>query len=143
MHLRGTPQSMKWSTKFKIRISGSNDLIGEIKEFWLERIKVARAHGIRDDRICLDAGFGFGKSVEENLEILRFGSTLSAFGFPTLSGTSRKSTIGKILGEAPVEERIFGTAATVAIAIYNGADIVRVHDVKQMKQVALMVDAIG
>ena len=87
-------------------------------------------------------GFGFGKSVEENLEILRRGHQLSAYGFPTLSGTSRKSTIGKILNDAPVEERLFGTATTVALAIAGGADIVRVHDVKQMAQVARVADAI-
>ncbi len=98
--------------------------------------------GIDRNRIALDAGFGFGKSVEENLEILRRGRQLSDFGFPTLSATSRKSTIGKILGDAPIEERLFGTAATVALAIANGADIIRVHDVKAMAEVARMSDAI-
>ena len=142
MHLRGTPQMMVQSSKFEVQTIPFNDVIHEIFYFWRERVDAARTAGIADDSIALDAGFGFGKSVEENLEILRRGRDLSMFGFPTLSGTSRKSTIGKILNDAPVEERLFGTAATVALAIAGGADIVRVHDVAAMKQVALVADAI-
>jgi dihydropteroate synthase len=101
---------------------------------------------IARERICLDAGFGFGKSLDENLEILRRGRELKNFEyenfrFPILSATSRKSTIGKILGDLPPEERVFGTAAATAIAIQNGADIIRVHDVKEMAQVARVCDA--
>lgn len=148
MHLRGTPQTMGWSAKVESQKSKveSEDVIAEILHFWRERIELARSLNITDDRIALDAGFGFGKSLEENLEILRRGKELSKFGFPTLSATSRKSTIGKVLGSEemlPVEERIWGTAATVALAIANGADMVRVHDVKEMAQVAHMSDAIA
>ena len=144
MHLRGTPQTMGWSRKVEneeLRIE-NRDVIEEVLGFWRHRVEVAQNAGIARERIALDAGFGFGKSVEENVEIIRRGRELAAFGFPTLSATSRKSTIGKILDDAPVEERLFGTAATVALAIANGADIVRVHDVKPLAQVAQMTDAI-
>ena len=144
MHLRGTPQTMGWSRKEE-RGNGkqeTGDVIAEVIAFWRERIRVARENEIADERICLDAGFGFGKSAEENLEILRRGRELRDFGFPNLSGTSRKSTIGKVLGESEISQRIWGTAATVAVAIQNGADIVRVHDVKEMAQVVRMTDAI-
>ena len=156
MHRRGTSQSMKASESVG---SGSlqsarndderrqHDVIAEILAFWRERVEAAQHLGISPERIAFDAGFGFGKSVEENLEIVRRGRDLSDFGFPTLSGTSRKSTIGRVLdareGGAPVEERLFGTAATTALAIANGADIVRVHDVREMSQVARMTDAIA
>ncbi|HEX8237616.1 MAG TPA: dihydropteroate synthase [Abditibacteriaceae bacterium] len=140
MHLRGTPQTMGWSAR--AGASHSPDVIAEIKAFWSERVAAAHAAGVARERIALDAGFGFGKSLEENLETLRRGRELSDFGFPTLSGTSRKSTIGKVLGDAPVDQRQWGTAATVALAIANGCDMVRVHDVREMAQVARMSDAV-
>ncbi len=139
MHLRGTPQTMGWSHQTP---DAKSDVVAEVLAFWRERLNVAQTFGIGDERLCFDAGFGFGKSVEENVELLRRGRELSEFGFPTLSGTSRKSTIGRILDGAPVEERLFGTAATVALAIGNGADLVRVHDVREMAQVARVADAI-
>lgn len=143
MHLREKPEEMEWSTSVRSAKCGvRNDVIAEVLAFWEERLKAARKAGISDERICLDAGFGFGKSREENLEILRRGRELADFGFPTLSATSRKSTIGRVLGDLPVAERAWGTAATVALAIANGADIVRVHDVKEMVQVARMTDAV-
>jgi dihydropteroate synthase len=147
MHLRGAPQQMKWS---QAQNTDSNaDVIEEVLAFWRARVDAAREAGIADERICLDAGFGFGKSVEENLALLRRGRELRV-GFPTLSGTSRKSTVGKVVGralnhprgEVPVSERAWGTAATVAAAILNGADIVRVHDVREMAHVAAVADAI-
>jgi dihydropteroate synthase len=145
MHLRGTPQSMKWSQAAGEGVGGRG-VIEEVLAFWQGRVDAVRAAGIDEARICLDPGFGFGKSVSENLELLRRGQELKNFGFALLAATSRKSTIGKVLGDAsgdlPVEERLFGTAATVAVAIHNGADVVRVHDVKAMAQVARMTDAI-
>ena len=143
MHLRGTPQTMGWSTRNAECGMRNEDVIAEIEEFWKERVAAAQAAGIAPERIILDAGFGFGKSLEENLEVLRRGRELREFGFPILSGTSRKSTIGKILGDAPVEERLWGTAATVALAIANGCDVVRVHDVRKMAQVARVADAVA
>lgn len=141
MHLRGTPQAMQWSQKSGDE-NAENDVIAEVLDFWRARRESASQAGIGDERLCFDAGFGFGKSVEENLAIIRRGRELGALGFPTLSGTSRKSTIGKILDGASVEERLMGTAATVALAIAGGADIVRVHDVREMADVVRISDAI-
>jgi dihydropteroate synthase len=146
MHLRGAPQAMLPSQK---QGAHSGDIIAEVLAFWRGRVAATREAGIADERIALDAGFGFGKSVEENLELLRRGRELR-IGFPVLSATSRKSTIGKVLGQSlgdfggefPIEERVWGTAATVALAIANGADIVRLHDVAEMAQVARVTDAV-
>ena len=138
MHLRGAPGAMQWSQKS----GGTDDVIAEVLSFWRARRQAANAIGIGDERLCFDAGFGFGKSVAENLSLISRGRELSALGFPTLSGTSRKSTIGKILDGAQVEERLMGTAATVALAIANGADIVRVHDAREMVEVVRVSDAI-
>jgi len=140
MHLREAPHEMGWSRAPQHKESG--DVIEEVLAFWKQRLDAARAAGIADERLCFDAGFGFGKSVEENLELIRRGRTLRDFGFPVLSGTSRKSTLGRLLNGAPVEERLFGTAATVALAIQSGADVVRVHDVAEMAQVVKVADAI-
>ncbi len=120
---------------------GYRDLIGEIAQSLLESVEVGRAAGIRDDRIILDPGIGFGKTREENLEIIRRLPELRRLGFPLLIGPSRKSFIGKTL-DLPAGERLEGTAAAVALSIAGGADIVRVHDVKAMVRVARMVDAI-
>lgn len=138
MHLRGAPEAMQWSQKS----GGTGDVIAEVTDFWRARRQSANDVGIGDERLCFDAGFGFGKSVAENLSLIARGRELSALGFPTLAGTSRKSTIGKILDDAPVEERLMGTAATVALAIVGGADIVRVHDVRAMRDVVRVSDAI-
>ena len=138
MHLRGAPAQMGWSRKE----GGANDVIAEVLDFWRARRFAANEIGIADERLCFDAGFGFGKSVEENLELIRRGCELGAWGFPMLSGTSRKSTIGKILDNAPVEDRLMGSAAAVALAIANGADIVRVHDVRAMRDVVRVSDAV-
>lgn len=138
MHLRGAPQTMGWSEKS----GGQNDVIAEVLEFWRVRRDAAGQAGIDDARLCFDAGFGFGKSLDENWELIRRGRELSDFGFPTLSGTSRKSSIGKVLGGAPVEVRLMGTAATVALAVAGGADIVRVHDVREIADVVRVSDAI-
>ena len=102
---------------------------------------IARAAGIPDCNIILDPGIGFGKTADHNLELLRRLPELRALGFPLLLGVSRKSTIGRILG-LPEGERVEGTAAAVAMSIAGGADIVRVHDVKEMVRVARMTDAI-
>lgn len=141
MHLRGTPEQPAADTR-PATPSPSNDIIVEVLAFWRERVNAARKIGIDDARIVLDAGFGFGKTIEENLQLVRRGRELADFGFPTLSATSRKSTIGRVLGDLPVEERVFGTAATVALAIANGAEIVRVHDARAMSQVARLADAV-
>ena len=101
----------------------------------------AQAAGVPAANIILDPGIGFGKTPDHNLEVLRGLAGIRALGFPVLVGTSRKSTIGLVL-DLPVEDRLEGTAATVALSIANGADIVRVHDVREMTRVCRMTDAI-
>jgi dihydropteroate synthase len=120
---------------------GYRDLIGEISASLRESVALGRAASILDDRIILDPGIGFGKTREENLEIIRRLPELRRLGFPLLIGPSRKSFIGKTL-DLPAGERLEGTAAAVALSIAGGADIVRVHDVKAMARVAKMADAI-
>ena len=108
----------------------------------LDRIAgIAQAAGIAHPNIILDPGIGFGKTADHNLELLRRLPELRDLGYPMLLGVSRKSTIGRILN-LPAEERLEGTAAAVAMSIAGGADIVRVHDVKEMVRVARMTDAI-
>jgi dihydropteroate synthase len=107
-----------------------------------ESLAIAEDAGVPRERIIIDPGFGFGWTPEQNIEMLARLRELNVLGLPVLVGTSRKSTIGAVLGDAPVEDRAFGTAATVALAIANGADLVRVHDVRAMKQTAQLADAI-
>ena len=120
---------------------GYQDLMGDISASLGESVALARAAGITDDRIVLDPGIGFGKTREENLEIIRRLPELRSLGFPLLIGPSRKSFIGKTL-DLPVGDRLEGTAAAVALSIAGGVDIVRVHDVKAMVRVARLADAI-
>jgi dihydropteroate synthase len=120
----------------------SHDVIGDIAAGLRDSMRIAAANGLDASLLIADPGFGFGWRYEQNLEMLRRLGELRALGLPLLVGTSRKSTIGAALAGAPVGERVFGTAASVAIAIANGADIVRVHDVAAMKQVAAFADAV-
>lgn len=130
MHTRGRPDSMQKDTLY-------GSLLSEITAYLEESLARAESAGIKPDRIVVDPGIGFGKSVQGNLEILRRLSEFGALGRPILVGTSRKSFIGAVLGR-PVSERIFGTAATVALAVANGASILRVHDVREMRDAADM-----
>ena len=116
------------------------DIIADIIAFLRNGVAIARKAGIKEERIVLDPGIGFGKDLSQNLEVMRRLTELQALDFPVLMGTSRKSMIGKVLN-LPVHERVEGTAATVALSIAYGADFVRVHDVKEMKRVAAMTDA--
>ena len=118
-----------------------SDLVPETLASLGASLRQAVEAGVPSENVVLDPGLGFGKRPEHNLELLRRLAELKALGLPLLVGTSRKSTIGLVL-DLPVEERLEGTAATVALAIANGADIVRVHDVKAMTRVARMSDAI-
>ena len=138
MHRRQNSQTMRAS---QAPLDAKN-LENELREFFEERLQACDAMEISRARLCLDAGFGFGKSVEENLKIVRRGRELLPFDLPILSAISRKSTIGKILDNAPVEERVFGTAALSALAIQSGANILRVHDVRAMRDVARACDAV-
>ncbi len=114
-------------------------LIDDIKESLEQSIEIALRSGISDENIILDPGIGFGKSWEQNLDIMIALDRIKRLGYPILLGTSRKSFIGKVLG-LPVEDRLEGTLATSAYGIVKGADILRVHDVLQNKRVAIMTD---
>ena len=117
------------------------DLVPDVIASLRSSIRLAEAAGITSENIIVDPGIGFGKTPEQNLELLRRLGELRVLGRPVLVGASRKSTIGLVL-DRPPDERLEGGAATVAIAIANGADLVRVHDVKEMARVAKMSDAI-
>lgn len=118
-----------------------DEIVSEVIAFLRERIQAALNAGVAWENIIVDPGIGFGKTVEGNLELIRRLAELKVLGRPILLGTSRKSAIGAVL-DLPVDQRVEGTAATVALGIANGADIVRVHDVLQMVRVARMTDAI-
>jgi dihydropteroate synthase len=121
----------------------SGDVMADLTAGLRESVRIAEESGLRREMLIADPGFGFGWTPAQNIEMLRRLRELRPLGLPVLVGTSRKSTIGAVLGGAPVEERLLGTAASVALAIANGADIVRVHDVREMKQVALVADVIS
>ncbi|WP_305764299.1 dihydropteroate synthase [Carboxydothermus pertinax] len=116
------------------------DLIAEVISFLKESIKIGLRAGIPREKIIIDPGIGFGKSLEHNLILMKRLNELKSLGQPILLGTSRKSLIGKTL-DLPVNERVEGTAATVTLGIAKGVDIIRVHDVKEMVRVAKMTDA--
>jgi dihydropteroate synthase len=118
-----------------------DNLIKDIKRELLESVELAHTSGIPDGRIILDPGIGFGKTVDQNLELINRMQEIRELGYPLLYGPSRKSFIGYTLDKPP-HERLAGTAASIAVGILRGADIIRVHDVDFMKQVATMTDAI-
>lgn len=119
-----------------------NDLLGDILRELRESIAFALERGIRPEQIIVDPGIGFGKTPAQNIEVLRRLSEFKSLGYPLLLATSRKSFIGLALGNLPPSERVEGTAATVALGIQAGADIVRVHDVAPIARLARMTDAI-
>ena len=134
MHTRGTPQTMQQDTAY-------DDLIGEITRSLERSLAMAAEAGIEREWIALDPGIGFAKLAAHNLEILRRLREFTGMGLPLLVGSSRKSFIGTTLNR-DTDQRIFGTAATVALAVQGGADILRVHDVRAMRDVADMAHAI-
>ena len=135
MHMKGVPRTMQHTPVY-------HDLIDEVQTFLRQRVDKAQAEGVCPDQIMIDPGVGFGKTAEHNIEILRCLDTFRSLDKPILIGTSRKSFIGRLLNLPNPDDRLEGTAATVAWAIAHGADVVRVHDVKAMCQVAQMTDAI-
>jgi dihydropteroate synthase len=136
MHMRGTtPQNMQSTIHYR-------NLISEISEFLTERISFAQKSGIDPSRIIIDPGIGFGKSIEmDNFTILKHLEEFKSLGKPILVGPSRKAFLGHLL-DLPVNDREEATAAAVAVAVMNGANIVRVHDIKKMKRVVRVADAI-
>jgi dihydropteroate synthase len=122
MHMQGEPRTMQKEPRY-------DDVTEEVREFLEDRAAAALAAGVPRDRIVLDPGFGFGKNLEHNLTLLRRLPELAALGYPLMVGLSRKSMIGTLLGGKPVDERMQGSVAAAVIAVQNGANIVRVHDV--------------
>ncbi|MEJ5226039.1 MAG: dihydropteroate synthase [Anaerolineales bacterium] len=143
MHNRSNPNNVEIRERLGGAYAGANytNLLEDVKCDLLESVALARAAGIPDERIILDPGIGFGKSVAQNLELIDRLGEIRALGFAVLLGPSRKSFIGYTLN-LPPDQRAEGTAAAVAIGIARGADIIRVHDVAMMTRVARMTDAI-
>lgn len=135
MHMKGTPATMQKEPAY-------HDIVAEVKVFLKERMEAADRIGIDPLKILLDPGIGFGKTLEHNLELLRRLGELTALSKPLVVGTSRKSFISRITGESEPSNRLFGTAASVAWSVANGAGIVRVHDVEPMAAVLRMIQAI-
>ncbi len=134
MHMKGTPKSMQRNPSYQ-------DVVGEITQYLKESIMVAQDSGIEKEKIIVDPGIGFGKRLKDNLNILKNLKEFSILGCPILIGCSRKSFIGRIL-DLQTEERLEGSLAALVVAVMNGASIVRVHDVKESRRAAAMVDAI-
>lgn len=133
MHTTSRPYDMQSKAQY-------SDIVSDITRSLTESIKLAEEKGVDPEGILIDPGFGFGKTISHNLTLLKRLSEFLVIGKPILIGTSRKSFIGKTVGDA--EETLEGTAATVAVGIMNGASVIRVHDVLYMKRVAKMVDAV-
>ena len=134
MHMKGAPLTMQQSPVYE-------DLISEIISYLAHSIELAKEAGVPPEAIIVDPGIGFGKTTAHNLSIIRNLGRLKSLGRPILIGTSRKSFIGGVLNLG-ADRRLMGTAASVAISILNGANIIRVHDVKEMVEVARLTDAI-
>ncbi len=133
--MKGTPRDMQKDPVYA-------DVVGEVAEFLAGRLGAAREAGVPEEAVAVDPGIGFGKTVAHNLELIRNIPRFLVLGRPVLVGPSRKSFIGAVL-DLPVEERLEGTAAAVALAVANGARIVRVHDVKAMSRVVRVAAAIA
>jgi dihydropteroate synthase len=135
MHIKGTPRDMQQSPVY-------DDVVGEVMAYLEEGIEIALKAGVDREKILIDPGIGFGKTLEHNLIILNRLEEFRALGRPVLLGPSRKKFIGTVLGVPVPERRVDGTAATVSLGIERGARVLRVHDVARMAQVAKMTDAI-
>jgi len=136
MHMKGTPKTMQAAPEY-------SDVVSEVLQFLLDRAKKAQSFGITKERIFIDPGIGFGKSLEHNLALLRNVDKFAASGFRVLVGPSRKAFIGKITGKENPSDRIFGTAAAVAWCAASGVSIIRIHDVAEMFDVVKLLNAIN
>jgi len=133
MHMKGTPKDMQLNPHYE-------DVVGELKEYFKERIAILLNNEV--NQIIVDPGIGFGKRYEDNLEILRRIEEFKEFGFPVMVGASRKSFIGIALGNVPPEDRLEGTLAVTAYCVMKGVNVLRVHDVLPNKRVVEMLEAI-
>lgn len=136
MHIRGNPETMQTLTDYQ-------DVVSEIKTFLQQRIDVALKLGIKKEHLIIDPGIGFAKKYQQNITILRNIAQFKKLGYPILIGTSRKSFIGQILNQNEPKERLWGTTASCSYAITQGADILRVHDVQAIADVAKVTDALS
>lgn len=139
MHMQGNPRTMQLQPGYK-------DVVAEVREFLLSRVSACESAGISRDKLLIDPGFGFGKALEHNVNLLRNLAVLAATGVPVLVGLSRKSMIGRLLNEdipVPVEERLYGSLAAAVIAARSGARIIRVHEVKPTVEALRIVSAVG
>jgi dihydropteroate synthase len=134
MHMPGDPRTMQDDPRYE-------DVVDDVKAFLAERVEAALAAGVDEEKIWVDPGIGFGKTLEHNLELLRRLGELGELGRPLVIGTSRKSFIGRIDG-SPVEERIGGSIATAVLAAADGADVLRVHDVAETAQALRLAEAV-
>ena len=134
MHMRGMPRTMQVRPRYR-------DVVAEVVTFLQERIAAARAVGLARHQIVLDPGLGFGKLPVHSYRLLRHLERLTALGYPVLVGPSRKRFIASALDDAPVDQRLFGTAAAVALAVAGGAKLIRVHDVAAMRDVVRVTEA--
>ena len=136
MHMQGSPKVMQKDPAY-------NDVVDDIKDFFSQRIEVCIEAGIAEDKIILDPGFGFGKTLEHNIEILKRFNEFKIFGLPLLAGLSRKSMIGTLLDDRNVDGRVVGSVTGAIIAVQNGADIVRVHDVLETKDALTILGGVS
>lgn len=135
MHMQGEPRSMQEAPHYL-------DVVAEVGEFLQARVDACLQAGIARERLLIDPGFGFGKTLEHNLELLRGLRTLCISGLPLVVGLSRKSSIGKLLGGAPAGERLYGSIAAAVIAVMNGAKVIRAHDVKPTVEALRIASAV-
>ncbi|MHB1458917.1 MAG: dihydropteroate synthase [Armatimonadota bacterium] len=135
MHIKGEPRTMQQNPEY-------DDVVSEVMAYLRDRVESLVEAGLPEEFIIIDPGIGFGKTSDHNIEIIRKLGDFKSLGRPILLGTSRKAFIGKATGVTDASDRLEGTAATVALGINNGANIVRVHDVKQMSRICMMTDAV-
>ncbi|MGD8266381.1 MAG: dihydropteroate synthase [Chromatiales bacterium] len=135
MHMQGEPRTMQTNPQY-------GDVVSEVRDFLLDRASVCEKAGIASSRILLDPGFGFGKTLEHNLVLLKNIGQLAGEGYPLLVGISRKSMIGQLLGDAPVDRRLHGSVSAAVIAAMQGANILRVHDVRETVDALKIVEAL-
>ncbi|HEX6929385.1 MAG TPA: dihydropteroate synthase [Gammaproteobacteria bacterium] len=134
MHMKGEPRSMQLNPQY-------TDVVREVRDFLLERARAAESAGLRKENIFIDPGFGFGKTLEHNLALLRCLESFTATGYPVLVGMSRKSMVGALL-DTPVDDRVFGSVTLAAIAAMKGAAVIRVHDVKPTRDALKVCGAV-